>query len=160
VDLTEPSSGKLVPFAPSLLLSSFKRHYREGEQVMVMAALANFTTKALVVNKRLRMFVDYQYSELFELRFQIIGPDNAPIAPVKVMENWQQWDIIPEDFVELLPSGQWRQEIVLSSYYDLSWRGVYRIIAEYHNGHAGHRFGLDAWTGELRSAPIEVVIRE
>lgn len=160
MDLTERSSGQLMPFAPLLLLSSPKRSYREGEEVTVMVTLANFTQRTIVVNKRLRMLFDYKYCEVYELRFQINGPANIPVAPIKIMENWQRWDITPEDFVELPPSGQWQQTIMLSSYFDLSRKGTYQIVAEYHNSHNGHQFGFEAWTGELRSSPIEVVIRE
>jgi hypothetical protein len=124
-----------------------------------VVTLANFTQQPLVVNKRLRMIPDYRYREAYELWFHVIGPDSMPIAPIKVMENWRRWYITPEDFVELPAGGQWQQEVTLSSYFDFE-SGMYQIVAEYHNDYDGQQFGLDAWTGELRSLPLEVLVGE
>ena len=160
MDLAEGSSSQPVVRAPSLLLRTPKRDCRKGEKIVVIVTLANFTQQPLVVNKRLRMIPDYRYREAYELWFHVIGPENTPIAPIKVMENWRQLYITPEDFVELAAGGQWQQNVTLSSCFDLSQRGVYQIVAEYHNDYDGRQFDLDAWTGELRSLPLEVVIGE
>ena len=156
----DSSGSQLASLAPSLLLSSPKRDYRKGEEVIVTVGLANFTPRPLVVNKRLQMIFDYEYLEAYELGFQIIGPRGTPIAPRMVTED-RLWPYPqPDDFVELLIGAQWQKEIPLSLYFDLSESGSYEIIAKYHNSHNGHQFGFDAWTGELRSPPVEVVISE
>ncbi len=154
------TNGQLVPFAPSLLLSSPKRDYCKGESVIVTVTLANLTPRTLIVNKRLQMIFDYKYHEAYELRFQVIGPSKTPVAPRMIIED-RLWPYPKQDdFMELPPGDQWQREIMLSTYFDFSQDGMYQIVAEYHNDHDGHQFGLDAWTGELRSPPLEVSIGE
>lgn len=153
-------NSQLMVYAPSLILSSLKRCYCEDEKVVVTVALANFTQQPLVINKRLRMIFDYKYREAYELQFQVVGPDKILIAPIEILENWRRWHLTPDDFVELSPGEQWQQEIVLSMYFDFSRSGLYQIVAKYHNDYDGHQFGLDAWTGELCSPPVEVLIDE
>lgn len=158
MDAEHCTDGQLKPSAPSLLLSSSKREYYGGEKVIITITLANFTHRALVVNKRLQMIFDYKYREAYELRFRITGPNSTPIAPRKVTED-RLWPYPrSDDFVELLPGAQWQQGVTLSTYFDFSQAGVYQIVAEYHNDYDGHQFGLSAWTGELRSPPLEVHI--
>jgi hypothetical protein len=152
-------NGQLVACNPFLLLSSPKRDYQKNEQVIIVVTLANFTQSALVVNKRLQMIFDYKYREAYELQFQIIRPDGMPLAPRFITEDRLCPYPGPEDFAELLPARQWKQEIRLDRYFNFSEKGLYLISAEYHNDHDGHQFGVDAWTGKLRSSSIEVIIK-
>ena len=154
------TNSQLNSSAPLLFLSSSKHEYYIGEKVIITVILTNSTHRALVVNKRLQMIFDYKYREAYELRFQITGPSNIPITPRRVIED-RLWPYPrSNDFAELLPGDQWQQKVTLSAYFDFSQAGVYQIVAEYHNDHNGHQFGLNAWTGELRSPPLEVHINQ
>jgi hypothetical protein len=155
------TDNQLVTFDPFLSLSSPKRDYRKGEDVIVVVALANFTQWRLVVNKRLRtmLYRMHKYREIYELQFEVIGPNGMPLAQLDFMDRMPP---LPgaEDFAELLPTGRWEQEVRLGEYFDFSEKGRYQVTVEYHNDHDGHQFGVDAWIGKLRSSSIEVVIQE
>jgi hypothetical protein len=153
------TSSQLVACDPFLFLSSPKRDYQKGGEVIVVVTLANFTQGPLVVNKRLQIILDYMYREMYELEFHIVGPDGTPLARYSITED-RLWPYPrAEDFAELLPTRRWERKIRLSEYFDFSEKGSYLISVEYHNDHDGHQFGVDAWTGKLRSSSIEVVIK-
>lgn len=158
MDLNEDFAGQIVAITPSLLLSSRKSHYNTEEKVIATVTLANFCDQPLVVNKRLQMIFDYKYREAYELKFQVLGPNEQPVAPYKIIEDrlWPYPKLV--DFIELVPGGQWQRDIILSEYFDFSQSGMYKVVAEYHNCHDGHQFGLDAWTGELHSPTMDVFI--
>jgi hypothetical protein len=159
-DVMDSTGNQLVTFDPFLSLSSPKRNYQKGEDIVVVVALANFAQRTLVVNKRLQIILDYMYREMYELQFHIVGPDEMPLVRHSIVED-RLWPYPrAEDFSELLPMGRWEEKIRLSHYFSFSEIGRYLVTVEYHNDHDGHQFGVDAWMGKLRSSSIEIVIQE
>jgi hypothetical protein len=145
------SVTQLSMVSPTLLLRSFHKDYSLDTKVAIEVVLANLSGSPITVNGRLQFVFDYKYEEAYELRFEVVSPTGARIAPRQIMEDrlWPHPRV--DDFVHLGPGTSCSRTVVITDYFDLSIVGSYKVLAEYHNYHTGQEFGLVAWLGRVNS---------
>ena len=164
-------------YSPDLVLQAVSEEYLLGKRIEINVALVNHSPVALVVNCRFQMIADFRYREIFELLFDVLGPQGEEKLPRKIIED----RLVPypkkKDFVFLDPGDSRQRTIAISDYFDFDDAGIYQISAEYHNNHTEWRdytewnphslvrgeglkiIHVDAWTGTVRSNSIQLRVK-
>lgn len=150
---------QLSMVSPTLLLRSLGKDYPLGAKIVLEVALANLTGLPITVNGRLQFIFDYKYEEAYELKFEVVGPTGAKIAPRRIIEDRLKPYPTTDDFVHLKSGASCSRTVIITDYFDLSAVGTYQVSAEYHNGHTGQEFGLAAWLGRVNSNELWLNIK-
>jgi|GEM_PF-2377203 len=133
-----------------IYIQSEKPIYKFGEPIVLRLRLKNYTTKPLVVNRRLDPFSDLQW-EIFAEPRGFMPIKTVPPKPLTA-----------DDFIELKPEEEVNKKLPPLSEItpDPLKRGEYGIRITYANKEKPKGMeGKDVWTGEIVTNRLTIQIR-
>jgi hypothetical protein len=133
-----------------------KESYSGGEPIDVTLTLRNLSSAPLTVNKRMGINPKRMAEGTWEVKFDVIFPPGEP--PFMISTRINRGQPHRGDFALLPPGGEVTEEYTLTDFYAMELPGTYEIKAIYHNSVDGREFGLSAWTGEVTSNTVSLMV--
>ena len=125
-----------------------------GQPIHGKLSLKNAGDDPQLVNSRLTINKSFAPAAFREVYFTLNDSSGKPVDfMLKINIGGPQ----PNDFRELAPGESAEREFDLDMYYMLEQPGAYSLQAFYEN-HAEPGDGREAWTGKVKSDPVEFVL--
>lgn len=139
-------------------ISLDKTEYKKSEQIYVDFTLKNEGRKPVYVNKRFYVNSKDSPKEKKEVYFIVTGPSGEKLLYRRTYDT----GFPKTDYFVLLKRGEKavsERKKSLKIYFDIKKLGTYTITAVYKNVY-GKEIGVDAFKGELKSAPATIKVIE
>jgi hypothetical protein len=137
-----------------LVLTLDEERIALGQPIHGKLSLQNGGDDPLLVNSRLTINKSFAPAPFREVYLTLNDPSGKP---VEFMLKINIGEPRPNDFSELAPGDYAEKEFDLDMYYLLEQPGSYSLQAVYEN-HAEPGDGRKAWTGKVKSDPVEFVL--
>lgn len=124
--------------------------YNASGPVVVTLIVTNLFDKPLLMNRR--MLVNHPRLQ-GEVSFHIVGPDGKRCELTRLVTPM---DLREDDFITLKRGMSIQRSVDLADLYRLGKKGIYKVIAVYHNDIDQANRNLLVWKGVATSAPVEI----
>jgi hypothetical protein len=140
----------------NLLLQNKLSSYSLKSPVIVYLIFRNETTEELIINLRLTvgLILGNKKSDLEFIAFNGEGQRILPKIRTRLFKG--PIDSLESDYAILKPGKDYTKKYDLSGHLHLKEADSYLVSALYRNSQVGAEYGLQAWTGELKSNPLKI----
>jgi hypothetical protein len=131
-----------------IVVAPTKARFRSSEPLFSLkVTFINLYNRSIWLNKAVN------FSEaLCELRQDVILPGGSVMPAPEIKLDGRRGELSRQDFVRLKPGQQFEViQSVKQAYRFAGVPGMYQVTLTYSNRHSGKPFGIDAWTGEIKS---------